>query len=594
MDYFERIKTLYGRVSIRSKMLAFILLLTAAGFICAFVMISTVYRNNNIAKSHEDNVRTLKNIATQFSISREEVNSFMLDVHGDGAFMESLIKMAQIDRSSGELPRHVAQAQKSIRDNLRLKEDLLIAEVHVSGCPEAKISVLRSNPLGLWHEFEEKYMSLVLEKAGELLVYMPANVNQLVFSRAQPIMDGAKVCGFYCINVAFSQNRITQILKQNMADSSRQAILFDESGTIYSRTSSVFSNLSASDLDVPFGGNGICTNSTGEWVYDVQLIQDVNMYVCVMTQMSSIDLTSQSFLGSVRIILIAMISMASLIAILITKWINRPIRELTRQFGEILNDSPRKQLNITGSDELKSVAEGINAVLEKQELLIRDNYRSKILEKNARIELLQVQINPHFVFNTLDIINWFIYENRNKEASRVLVALGEMMRYSTYRYKSFVTLSEEIKQIRNYLHIQLIRYDYSFGVDIEVEDGLDDFMIPCLIIQPIIENAVKYGVTRKESGGRLCLSAVRGSDALTITVFDNGVGMTGEQIKQALDADVTLESSTSGVGLRNVNQRMMLLFGTKYAISVESELGYYTQVTIKLPLRGENNEDNHR
>lgn len=213
--------------------------------------------------------------------------------------------------------------------------------------------------------------------------------------------------------------------------------------------------------------------------------------------------------------------------------------------------------------------------------------RNKILEKNARIELLQVQINPHFVFNTLDVINWFIYENRNKEAGEVLLALGEMLRYSTYQYRSFVPLKEEIRQIKNYLHIQLIRYDYSFRVEVDMEDGLEDYMIPCLIIQPLVENAVKYGVTRKESGGHLSVSAVRGQGEMVITVFDNGPGMTREQIARALHGDASLDSSISGIGLRNVNQRMILLFGEPYAISVESEPNFYTRIMIRLPLRSE-------
>ncbi|MDI9505672.1 MAG: sensor histidine kinase [Bacillota bacterium] len=573
--------------SIRAKMLLFILLLSAIEFICAFLMISLIYRSSNIEKSYEDNARTLNNIEVQLSVNREKVNSFMLDIQGDPIFMQSLSMIVQEGNTKEELETWALRAQERIRNNLRLKEDLLIAEIHVAGQPQAKINVVQSVSRGFWDEYEKKYMKNVLAIPGKMLVFVPENEAHLVFSRAQPIQYKKQNLGYYCINVVFNQNRITQILKQNMPDASRQAVFFDEEGAILSRTSALFDGMSAVDLGVLEPGRGINTNATGQWTYQTRYLEVVNMYVSVMTDMSSIDLTGRSFLLSVGLIAISMIIMTFLAALLITKWINRPIRELTRQFGEILSTSPRKPLVVQGSAELESVADGINMLLEKQELLIRDNYRNKILEKNARIELLQVQINPHFVFNTLDVINWFIYENRNKEAGEVLLALGEMLRYSTYQYRSFVPLKEEIRQIKNYLHIQLIRYDYSFRVEVDMEDGLEDYMIPCLIIQPLVENAVKYGVTRKESGGHLSVSAVRGQGEMVITVFDNGPGMTREQIARALHGDASLDSSISGIGLRNVNQRMILLFGEPYAISVESEPNFYTRIMIRLPLRSE-------
>lgn len=575
-------------------MLVFILILTALEFIAVFLLISAVYRDNNIAKTHEDNVRALKNMGTQFSINREKVNSLMINIHGDAQFMSNLLSMQDMERVPYSLE---LQTENNMLSYLRVNESVNIAEVHIVGRPEIKLAVRTGVLSPIWDEFEKDYMQHVLDDPGKMIVYKPSNMNNIVYARAQPIMEHGEIRGYYCICISLIQNSTTEILKRHIADSSRQALSFLENGSIINRTSSIFENMTADDLDILYEtaeAKGVCTNDTGEWVYNVQYMDAINMYVCVMAQMSSIDLTSRSFLLSIQIILIAMIFIAMISAFFITRLLNRPIQELTQQFGELLSAEHRRPLHITGSDELQSVAEGINVVLEKQEMLIRDNYKNKILEKNARIELLQVQINPHFIFNTLDIINWFIYENRNKEASKVLIALGEMMRYSTYRYKNFVTLGEEIKQIRNYLHIQLIRYDYSFEVDINVEEGMNDFMIPCLIIQPIVENSVKYGVSCKPSGGHISVSAMRNEDRLIITVFDNGIGMTREQIDSVLVEEEQPETEkTSGIGLRNVNERMKLLFGQEYAISIESDPGYFTQVTIQLPYRSEANESYH-
>lgn len=576
-------KRFFHRGSIRAKMLVSILLLTTAEFICVFLVIGTIYRNSNLSKSHADNIRAINNITMQFAFNREKVNSFMTDMQGDAQFMESIALLHQEKLSNARVSQLIDMAQTRLRSNLQLKEEMLMVEVHVVARPEAQIMVQRSNPRGQWQEFEDVYMDKVLAKPGEMLVYIPENSNQMVFSRAQPVVDGKSVEGYYCINVLLSQTRIIQILKQNMGDRSRQAVMFDDRGVISSRTSGIFDGLDASDLNILSEQSGNCVNTLGKWVFDKRYVKSVGMYVCVMADMSSIDLTSQSFLGSVRVVLSAMICTTLLIGLLITRWINRPIQSLHRQFGETLSSSPWKPLRVSGSDELNSVAEGINRLLERQEALIRDNYRSRLLEKNARIELLQVQINPHFVFNTLDIINWFIYERRNAEASKALLALGDMMRYSIYKYRSFVPLNEEIRQIQNYLYIQSLRYDNRFTSEIDIPQDLQAFPIPCLTLQPIIENAVKYGVSTRESEGMLAVRAMRDGSDLVIVVYDNGPGMSEAQIHKALKPNDDLEQDGGSIGLRNVNERMRLLFGEGYAITVKSEMGQYTQVTLRLP-----------
>ena len=589
-----RHRSIFQRGSIRAKMLISILLLTTAEFVCVFLVIGTIYRNNNLSKSHADNVRAINNIASQFDFNREKVNSFMTDMQGDATFMESIALLYQGGLSYTRTSQLVDTAQKRLRSNLQLKEEMLMVEVHVAGRPDLQIIVQRSNPRGQWQEFENVYMDQVIAEPGKMLVYVPENSNQLVFSRAQPVIMDRKLVGYYCINVLLSQTRITQILKLNMGDHSRQAVLFDGSGDISSRTSGIFDGYNANSLNILSEKSGSCTNDLGVWVFDRRYIPSVNMSVCVMADMSSIDLTSQSFLGSVRVVLGAMICTTLLIGLLITRWINRPIQSLQRQFGETLSTSSWKPLHISGSDELNHVAEGINSLLEQQESLIKDNYRSRLLEKNARIELLQVQINPHFVFNTLDIINWFIYEEKNDEARKALISLGDMMRYSIYKYRSFVSLRDEIHQIQNYLYIQTLRYDNSFATEIDIEEGLEDTPIPCLTIQPIIENAVKYGVSTRETGGLLTLKASRAGDDLVIIVYDNGPGMTEDQIRRALEPDRDTEQDGGSIGLRNVNERMILLFGESYAIQVESETGRYTQVTLRLPTEGKGDENHYR
>jgi hypothetical protein len=194
----------------------------------------------------------------------------MLDIQGDPIFMQSLSMIVQEGNTKEELETWALRAQERIRNNLRLKEDLLIAEIHVAGQPQAKINVVQSVSRGFWDEYEKKYMKNVLAIPGKMLVFVPENEAHLVFSRAQPIQYKKQNLGYYCINVVFNQNRITQILKQNMPDASRQAVFFDEEGAILSRTSALFDGMSAVDLGVLEPGRGINTNATGQWTYQTR------------------------------------------------------------------------------------------------------------------------------------------------------------------------------------------------------------------------------------------------------------------------------------------------------------------------------------
>ena len=325
------------------------------------------------------------------------------------------------------------------------------------------------------------------------------------------------------------------------------------------------------------------SNPFGKSLYDVGYVDSVGLYVGVMSKLSAIDLTTQAFQNSVLAALAILIAVAVAAALLVTGWINRPLRQLIDQFCSFGGQKKSvSRIHVTGSKDICAIADTANNMLDRQEALLRDNYTYQLQEKNARIELLQVQINPHFVFNTLDIVNWFIFEYKNEQASEVLVALGKMLRYSTYKYQNFVPLREEIEQIRNYLFIQLCRYDNHFETAIDGEPGLEDMRIPCLIIQPLVENAVKYGVSQMPEGGAVSVTIRRWEGDVVIAVRDNGRGMTREQI-DALFPGTHGDKERAGIGVANVNERIRLLFGDRYTVRIESEPGKFTEVTVTLP-----------
>jgi len=589
MKLVNAVASLYQRLSIRTKMLLFILLLTVFEFVVLFITVGTAYRNSNIDKGYADNVRILSNIRTEFFNDRLDINSLMINVHVDKAFYEALSQLAdnptlpRQDRSA--LINRVAVQLQSYMSTSKL---IVQATVHINDGLGAKICATYSSnsAIATWQEIESKHLQTIVDHPGRIFVFSSSSGRDLIFSRAQPVKTSAGNTIKYCLSFVVNPTEISQILKRSLPDGSRQAVIFTGDGAIVNASSTEFYNYNAGGLGLNWSSSsarGICSNAFGKSLYTAEYIDSIGMYVGVMSALSAIDLTTQAFQNSVLAALASLIAIAIVAALLVTGWINRPLRELIDQFCSF--DGQKKaaaRIHVSGSKEIAAIADTANSMLDRQEALLRDNYIYQIQERNARIELLQVQINPHFVFNTLDIVNWFIFEHKNEQASEVLVALGKMLRYSTYKYQNFVPLREEIEQIRHYLFIQLCRYDNNFATQIDVEPGLEDMLIPCLIIQPLVENAVKYGVPAMTGDGIVSVSIHRVGNDVSIVVRDNGKGMTREQIDN-LFTSVRSDSQRAGIGVANVNERIRLLFGDAYRVQIESEPGQYTQVTIALP-----------
>ena len=203
---------------------------------------------------------------------------------------------------------------------------------------------------------------------------------------------------------------------------------------------------------------------------------------------------------------------------------------------------------------------------------------------------MQSQINPHFIFNTLETINWKVMFLDVPEVSNMISYLGNILRYTTYQYGKYVSVKQEMAQIENYLYIQEIRYDHSFDTRILMDEDAGKTIIPCLLIQPLVENAVVHGLRNKKDGVLMIRARIR-KDNLEITVLDNGCGMDAAIIQNILKKPD--EMIGESIGLANVNQRLCLTYNLEQGLYIKSRKGHYTRMDIVIPLtQGEGQEEN--
>ena len=204
--------------------------------------------------------------------------------------------------------------------------------------------------------------------------------------------------------------------------------------------------------------------------------------------------------------------------------------------------------------------------------------------RKAEFEVLQAQINPHFLYNTLDAIVWSAEAGNQRQVVKMVGSLSDFFRSSLNKGKEVVTIKEEIQHVRSYLEIQQIRYQDILTYEINVQEELYPYHIPKITIQPIIENALYHGIKNKRGGGKITVSDNLYEDKFEIIVSDNGMGMEEDRLKAVRSSLSHEKPEHSAIyGMYNVNERIKLEFGEEYGLSVESKYGEGTVVTITLP-----------
>lgn len=247
---------------------------------------------------------------------------------------------------------------------------------------------------------------------------------------------------------------------------------------------------------------------------------------------------------------------------------------------------------IAGSDEIAYLDKQFSHMLKKLDKLIRKNYIQQLENKETQLRNLQLQINPHFLYNTLETISSIAAVNQAFVVCDMCEKLGEIFRYSLGKnYGEFVTISQELHHTQNYIFIQKIRYNERFEVFYNVEADVDRYMILRFILQPIVENAIVHGLGNLTSKGTLEISIRREKDALLIVIEDDGVGMDAERVRDLnafINEPKEVQDNKKSIGIRNVNQRIQLSCGSQYGISIESNPYQGSRFYIRLPfiLRG--------
>jgi two-component system sensor histidine kinase YesM len=285
---------------------------------------------------------------------------------------------------------------------------------------------------------------------------------------------------------------------------------------------------------------------------------------------------------------------AALVFSVVAAWslsrsIYAPIKKLHDVTTTITKNDGQALMTSDNVDEITELGLSFNIMIGK----IRDLLASKIKEqenlKKAELRALQAQINPHFLYNTLDTIIWMAESNKTQQVVEIVSALSKFFRISLSKGRDWITIAEEIERTRSYLIIQKMRYRDILDFDIDLDERVKDNTILKLILQPLVENALYHGIKNKRQGGAIHVRAkMNNEDEVLLEVEDNGIGFTPEKLAQ-LQTELATDSddikAESGFGIGNVNNRIRLYYGKQYGLTVQSEYNTGTCVTLIIPAK---------
>lgn len=325
---------------------------------------------------------------------------------------------------------------------------------------------------------------------------------------------------------------------------------------------------------------------------DVVFYKKVNRYnwrVFFVTHYSSIYEVIENETKSIVIYGIIVTFLVILITILFSKKFSSRIQVLYKKMLKVQKGDLEITENVIGEDEIGELDNYFNGSIEKIKSLIRENYIEKIEKREAELVALQFQINPHFLYNTLESINYIAEIYDCNEISIMSQKLGEMFRYSLNKdSEEFVMFYQEENHIRNYIDIQNIRFDDKYSIITNVSEEIKKYKILKFILQPIVENAIKYGFRNREKG-TIKIEAEVVEKYLMMTVTDDGIGISEEMLSEINefinDMSFNLDQTRGkSIGLRNVNLRIKMTCGDEYGIEIKSVIGIGTKVIYKLPI----------
>ena len=405
----------------------------------------------------------------------------------------------------------------------------------------------------------------------EVQVQWLINTEKPEIAAVRNIYDGRNRTAVLCITLDY--NKIFKPLKNIISEESGTMVL-DQSQNIVYRDENIQDN----DLTDFRESDKILEQISKEYVAVNSTSQNTGWKFYLYKTKKSVEKSVYQMLLAEIPLIAGCVLIIFILGMAFSRLFTRKIEMLTENMDQVNHGSREVTVTSDAEDEVGVLIRSFRRMMGEIDRLISEVYENKIALKEFELKALTAQINPHFLYNSLSIINWMAIKSGQKEISKVTLDLSTFYRTALSKGEDMVTVENCIRNIEAYLSIQLVMHDNDFTVEWKIDPQVKAEKVPKLILQPVVENALEHGLDVKEEGDKILqLSFLDAGDAVLLRVEDNGMGME-QSVAESL---VTYQAE--GYGLKNVNDRICLLYGEEYKIRITSSVGKGTVVEMRIP-----------
>lgn len=411
--------------------------------------------------------------------------------------------------------------------------------------------------------------------------------QSLITVACYPIFDkSSEKIGF--VAAAISLKKLTEIT-DNLIFYNGESMILDSSGAIYTHLNKNLSSSLKENIIKHIPSNFIDKISLYDMkegdkdyvVFYVPIPNSPNWFLSTVVERAELYKDTKMLTNSLVSIWILLLFIAISISYFVGKLATNRIKILSNAMQDIRMGKMETSITLNGDDELSSLADDFNGMVQEINSLMKKIYQQQKEEGQRELQVLQSQINPHFLYNTLDTLQWKALEYNAVELSEMIVSLSSFFRISLSKGKEIITLEKELEHVKNYLFIQQFRYNDILNYEINCDPKFYSYQLPKIIIQPLVENAIYHGIKPKLISGTVKVSVFEEENFLNIVVEDDGVGISSGKLR-GIRRNLEEHFSGNNYGLYNVNRRLFLHYGQDSKISITSTENQGTCITMKV------------
>ncbi|UKS28166.1 sensor histidine kinase [Paenibacillus sp. HWE-109] len=420
--------------------------------------------------------------------------------------------------------------------------------------------------------------------AEELTTTAGSKRSVISFSRAIKDSDFKNTIGVAYI--AVTNDVFSNSLKKVSTHSNNQIFLLDNNGNIVVHPDSEQINKHFDEVSKWGGttnGSYLSSEKGQQYLVAYQFINQYGWWVVEKIPFSELIKDNRQIIDATLLVCFISFIIFGSILYFVSSAIVKPIKGLTKIMKNVKNGNIGSRASYTGEDEIGILSHNFNYMLDRINFLFNSNMEEQNMKRDAEYQALQAQINPHFLYNTLNTIRWMAIIKKEDGIKAVVESLGRLLKNTTSKMDPYILVKDELSNLKDYVFIQKLRYKDKFDIIYDIKEECLACKCIKFILQPIVENAIFHGIEPKEGRGTIWLHAEIHENLLIFLIKDDGVGIPTQKISHLLSGKAEDRKKFNGIGVKNINDRIKMEYGEHYGIQIESKENEYTSYKVILP-----------